>query len=90
MEIWCEKLCGVLETADLTWNDEASMWEQNSVDQGPWFLREVLLVFKDILEEIDNPKCPDFSLPVHLQGAFSDLLHFSFILTWDLGSAVWI
>lgn len=95
MVIWCEKPHVVVQTANLTWNDEASIWGQKSVDQGPWVFRlfwDVLLVFKGILQENDNPKwsVQIFFLPMYFQGAFSDLLNFVFILTWDLHSAVWI
>lgn len=48
--------------------------------------------FKGVLQGNDNPSCSVqiFFLPMHFQGAFSDLLNFAFTLTRVLHAAVCI
>lgn len=56
--VWCESPHVVVETANLTWKDEASVWGQKSVGRGPWIFRlfRDVLVFKGIFQESNNPK----------------------------------
>lgn len=59
MLIWWEKKPhGVVKTANLTWNDEASIGGQESVDQHPqvfWFFWDAVLVLKAFVKKMTIP-----------------------------------